>query len=69
MKIEICSFCVEDVVRSDLRATLGNLEQDRKKRKTKNGTAIFDLDAKRDIAILDEHIAALKLVLRYYGDT
>ena len=68
MKIEVCSCCIDDVVRADLKATLVNLQDDRKKRKTKRGSAIFDTDATRDIAILDEHIAALKLVLRYYGE-
>jgi hypothetical protein len=69
MKIEVCGCCIEEVVRGDLRSTLENLEHDRKKRKTKDGTAVFDLDQKRDIEILDEHIAAMKLVLRYYGET
>lgn len=70
MKIEVCGCCIEEVVRGDLRSTLENLEDDRKRRKSKaGGTAIFDLDQKRDIEILDEHIAAMKLVLRYYGET
>lgn len=68
MKIEICGCCLGDAVRADLRSVLNSLYDDRKKRRTKKGSAIFDTDAKRDIEMLDEHINALRIVLRYYGE-
>lgn len=69
MKVEVCIEGVNDIIRADLKDTLKSLQQDLKRRKAGGNLAIFHTDAKQDIAELQRHIDALKLVLRYYGAT
>ena len=67
MKIEVCIEGVTDIVRSDLGEVLKNLQDDLKRRKKGQQMAIFHMDEKQDIAELQRHVEAFKLVWRYYG--
>lgn len=69
MKVEVCIEGVNDIIRADLKDTLKSLQQDLKRRKAGGNLAIFHTDTQQDIAELQRHIDALKLVLRYYGAT
>ena len=69
MKIEVCIEGVNDIVRSDLTNSLDNLKDDLKRRKKGTSIAIFHLKKDEDIAELERHVEAFKLVMRYYGAT
>lgn len=68
MKIEVCIEGVNDIIRTDLGETLKNLKDDLKRRKKDNSIAIFHMDKDEDVAEIQRHIDAIKLVLRYYGE-
>lgn len=67
MKVEVCIEGVNDIIREDLKDTIKTLKTDLKRRKAKGTLAIFHMDKESDIAELQKHIDAFKLVLRYYG--
>lgn len=67
MKIEVCIEGVNDIIRTDLGEALKNLKDDLKRRKKGNSIAIFHMDKNEDVAELQRHIDAFKLVLKYYG--
>lgn len=68
MKLEVCIEGVSAIVRSELNETLKCLKDDLKKRKDDSSIAIFHMDKAEDVAELQRHIEAIKLVLRYYGE-
>jgi hypothetical protein len=68
MKLEVCIEGVSAIVRSELSETLQCLQDDLKKRKKGNSIAIFHMEKDEDVAELQRHIEAMKLVLRYYGE-
>jgi len=68
MLVDIHPDCCEAIVRTDIKNVLGSLEKDYKERQRGKGTAVFDNDKKRDLAMLKKHIGAMKVVLRYYGE-
>ena len=67
MKIEVCIEGVNAIVRSELNETLKCLKDDLKRRKKGNSIAIFHMNKDEDVAELNRHIDAYKVVLRYYG--
>ncbi len=67
MNIELCPESIALIVRKDLKVATGNLQQDLKRRKKGEQIAIFHTDAREDIAELQRHVDAFKLVLKYYG--
>lgn len=67
MKLEVCIEGVNAIVRSELGETLENLKDDLKRRKKGNSIAIFHMDKDEDVAELERHVEAFKLVMRYYG--
>jgi hypothetical protein len=67
MKVEVCIEGVNDIVRSELKDTLKNLQDDLKRRKAGNSIAIFHMTKDEDVDELQRHIEAFKLVLKYYG--
>ena len=69
MLVDIDLDCCEQIVRADLKSVLDNLEQDYIARQAGKGIAVFDTDKKRDLAMMKKHIDAMKVVLRYYGET
>lgn len=67
MKIEVCSQGLDAIVRSDLQNALGSLRRDLKARKSGKGVCIFHSDKAKDVAEMQRHIDAFKIVLKYYG--
>jgi hypothetical protein len=67
MKVEICSQGLDAIVRSDLKSVLDSLKRDLKARKSGKGVGIFDTDKAEDVAEIQRHIEAFKIVLKYYG--
>jgi hypothetical protein len=67
MKVEVCIEGINDIVCSELKDTLKNLQDDLKRRKAGNSIAIFHMTKDEDVAELQRHIEAIKLVLKYYG--
>jgi hypothetical protein len=51
-----------------MKSLVENLEADLEKRKADTGMAIFEKNKKKDIALIEKHIEAFKLVLKYYGE-
>jgi len=68
MKIDIDSEVLSEIVRADLSDTLKSLQTDLKRRKAGGTLAVFHMDKDEDVAELQRHIEAIKLVLRYYGE-
>ena len=68
MKLEVCIEGVNAIVRAELNETLKCLQDDLKRRKKGNSIAIFHMDKSEDVAEIQRHIDAIKLVLRYYGE-
>lgn len=69
MKIELQAECITGIVRADLVSVRKNLRDDLKRRKAGHKLGIFSNDKDEDIAELKRHIAALDMVLKYYGET
>jgi CBS-domain-containing membrane protein len=67
IKVKACIESITDIVRDDLNTVLENLQDDLKRRKAGNSIAIFHMTKDEDIAELQRHIEAFKLVLKYYG--
>ena len=67
MKVEVCSHGLDAIVRSDLKSVLHSLKRDLKARKSGKGVGIFDTDKAKDVAEIQRHIDAFKIVLKYYG--
>lgn len=68
MKLEVCIEGVNAIVRAELKETMNCLQDDLKRRKKGKSIAIFHLKKDEDVAELQRHIEAMKLVLRYYGE-
>ena len=67
MKVEVCSHGLDSIIRGDLKSVLDSLNLDLKARKSGKGVGIFDTDKAKDVAEIQRHIDALKIVLKYYG--
>jgi hypothetical protein len=67
MKVEVCWHGLDAIVRSDLKNALGSLRRDLKSRKSGKGVCIFYADKAKDVAEIQRHIDAFKIVLKYYG--
>lgn len=65
--VTLSSDTVTDIVVQDLKSALDGLTGDVKTRKA-GGFAIFEHDLAEDLAEIERHRAALKLVLEYYGE-
>lgn len=68
VKVELCIEGMGAIVRAELGETFKNLKDDLKRRKKGNSIAIFHMDKDEDVAELERHVEAFKLVLRYYGE-
>jgi len=51
-----------------MHGVLENLQKDLAERKNGNGMAIFVTEQEFDVMLLEKHIDAFKLVLKYYGE-
>jgi hypothetical protein len=62
---------VDSIVVTQLKTILTDLNVSLENRKSENPkieSAIFSNDKSEDIAIIEEHINAVKIVLNYYGE-
>jgi hypothetical protein len=66
--IELDWDTIDRITTSSMKSLLENLEDDLEKRKDDTGMAIFEKDKESDIALIEKHIDAFKLVLKYYGE-
>ena len=60
---------IDRIATSSMKSVLENLEIDLKKRKDDSGMAIFETDKEADIALMEKHVEAFKLVLEYYNES
>lgn len=67
MKVEVSSDLLEEIAAEELQRTLKSLQKDYKDRKAGKDIAIFNFDKNKDLAELQQHIDAFKLVGKYYG--
>ena len=66
--VTLSSDTVTDIVVQDLKSALEGLTRDAKNRESGPGFAIFEHDLQADLAEIERHRSALKLVLEYYGE-
>ncbi len=59
---------IDRITTSSMKSVLENLEIDLQKRKNDSGMAIFVKEQQYDIILLEKHIEAFKLILKYYGE-
>lgn len=60
---------IDRIAISSMKSVLENLEIDLEKRKNDSGMAIFETDKEADIALMEKHVEAFKLVLEYYNES
>lgn len=68
MMIDVEIELVEEIVKHELYSVLNSLQKDYRDREAGKGIALFHIDRKKDLAEIDKHIRAFKLVLKYYGE-
>ena len=66
--IELDWDTIDRITICSMKSIVENLEADLEKRKDDTGMAIFEKNKKKDIALIEKHIEAFKLVLSYYGE-
>jgi hypothetical protein len=66
--IELDWDTIDRITTSAIKDALRNLEFDLKDRKEVGDSTYFVLEKEKDIALLEKHIDAFKLVLEYYGE-
>jgi len=59
---------IDRITTSSMKSVLENLEIDLQKRKNDSGMAIFVKEKQYDVILLERHVEAFKLILKYYGD-
>jgi hypothetical protein len=59
---------MDRIATSSMKCILENLEIELQKRKNDSGMAIFVKEQQYDIILLEKHIEAFKLILKYYGE-
>ena len=66
--VELDWDTIDRITTSSMKSLVESLEADLDKRKDDTGIAIFETDKEADIALIEKHIDAFKLVLKYYGE-
>lgn len=66
--VELDWDTIDRITTSSMKSLVESLEADLEKRKDDTGMAIFEKDKEADIALIEKHIEAFKLVLKYYGE-
>jgi hypothetical protein len=66
--VELDWDTIDRITTSSMKSLVESLEADLEKRKDDTGMAIFEKDKESDIALIEKHIEAFKLVLKYYGE-
>lgn len=59
---------IDRITTSSMKSVLENLEIELQKRKNDSGMAIFVTEKQYDVILLERHVEAFKLILKYYGD-
>ena len=59
---------VDGIARASMHSVLENLQKDLVERKNGDGMAIFVTEQEFDVMLIEKHIEAFKLVLKYYGE-
>lgn len=65
--VEIECDTIDKIIVEQMAETMEFLKQDCEKRKKGNGFAVFEMDQDADVALMEEHIAAFKIILTYFG--
>jgi hypothetical protein len=66
--VELDWDTIDKITTCSMKSLVESLEDDLRKRKDNTGMAIFETDKESDIALIEKHIEAFKLVLKYYGE-
>jgi len=66
--VELDWDTIDRITICSMKSVVESLEADLEKRKDDTGMAIFEKNKKKDIALIEKHIDAFKLVLKYYGE-
>ena len=66
--VELDWDTIDKITTCSMKSLVESLEADLEKRKEDTGMAIFETDKESDIALIEKHIEAFKLVLSYYGE-
>ncbi len=66
--VELDWDTIDKITTCSMKSLVESLEADLEKRKNDTGMAIFETDKESDIALIEKHIEAFKLVLKYYGE-
>jgi len=67
--VELDWDTIDRITICSIKSLVESLEADLEKRKDDTGMAIFEKNKKKDIALIEKHIEAFKLDLKYYGET
>ena len=59
---------IDGIARASMHSVLENLQKDLVERKNGDGMAIFVTEQEFDVMLIEKHIEAFKLVLKYYGE-
>ena len=59
---------MDRITTSSMKSVLENLEIDLQARKNDTGLAFFVTEKEYDVILLEKHIEAFKIVLKYYGE-
>lgn len=65
--IEMEDEQIDAIVVQEMEKCIKGFERDLELRTEGEGLAIFDNDPIKDIQYIQEHISAIKLVVKYYG--
>lgn len=66
--VELDWDTIDNITTCSMKSLVESLEADLEKRKADTGMAIFEVEKELDIAMIEKHIEAFKLVLKYYGE-
>jgi len=66
--VELDWDTIDKITTCSMKSLVESLEVDLEKRKADTGMAIFEVEKELDIAMIEKHIEAFKLVLKYYGE-
>ena len=68
LSVELDWDTVDGIARASMHSVLENLQKDLVERKNGNGMAIFVTEQEFDVMLIEKHIEAFQLVLKYYGE-
>ena len=66
--VELDWDTIDRITVSSMKSILENLENDLEKRRAGDGIAIFVKEQEFDAILIEKHVEAFKLVLKYYGE-